>query len=308
MATSRTSSAVAFIQYSQDRLQAFLDGQTLFGPQPWQVSPVLGDFREPINYSLANGGKRIRPVMVYAAAHALNEGEAAKEALDYAALAVELVHTYSLIHDDLPAMDNDDLRRGRPTLHKAFDEATAILAGDGLQTHAFELLTNITDLSDSRKVLMIKALAVAAGPMGMVGGQFIDIQSTGSPLTLDSLQTMHSLKTGALIRAALALGGIAAGGSVKDMEVLDSYGRDIGLAFQVIDDILDVESDTSTLGKTQGKDQQANKSTYVTLMGIDAAKEEADRLLQCALSALDQLDSAANPLRDLATYIVSRDR
>ncbi len=308
MATSRTSSAVAFIQYSQDRLQAFLDGQTLFGPQPWQVSSVLSNFREPINYSLANGGKRIRPVMVYAAAHALNESEAAKEALDYAALAVELVHPYSLIHDDLPAMDDDDLRRGKPTLHKAFDEAIAILAGDGLQAHAFELLTNIPDLSDSRKVLMIKSLAVAAGPLGMVGGQFIDVRSTGSPLSLDSLQTMHSLKTGALIRAALALGAIAAEGSVKDMEVLDSYGRDIGLAFQVIDDILDVESDTSTLGKTQGKDQQANKSTYVTLMGIEGAKEEADRLLECALSSLDQLDSAATPLRDLATYIVSRDR
>jgi farnesyl diphosphate synthase/geranylgeranyl diphosphate synthase type II len=221
--------------------------------------------------------------------------------------AIELIHTYSLIHDDLPAMDDDDLRRGKPSLHKAYDEATAILVGDGLQARAFELLANAPGLSAEQRIAMVKVLAKAAGPAGMVGGQFIDIQATNSDMTLDDLKTMHSLKTGALIRASLALGGIAAGASAQQLSALDEYGAHIGLAFQVVDDILDVEGDTATLGKTQGKDSEANKPTYVKLLGLAGAKTEAGRLLQSALDALAGFGDSADHLRDLARYIVERD-
>lgn len=308
MTNTKAPAAVDFMAQCHDRLQNFIDRQDVLGLAPWNVSPALQAFREPLNYSLKNGGKRIRPVLVYAAAQALQQKLEDIRALDYAALAVELVHTYSLIHDDLPAMDDDSLRRGRPTLHKAYDEATAILAGDALQAHAFELLADTPDVDSSRKIMMLKTLSAAAGPMGMVGGQFIDIQSTGLSVSLESLQTMHALKTGALIRASLNLGGIAAGGSAAELDALDNYGRQIGLAFQVVDDILDVESSTATLGKTQGKDVQDNKPTYVTLMGIENARQEADRLLQGALDSLDALQSDAYTLRALGRYIVARDR
>jgi geranylgeranyl pyrophosphate synthase len=204
-------------------------------------------------------------------------------------------------------MDDDDLRRGKPSLHKAYDEATAILVGDGLQARAFELLADAPGLSAEQRIAMVKVLARAAGPAGMVGGQFIDIQATDSDMTLDNLKTMHSLKTGALIRASLALGGIAAGASAQQLAALDEYGNHIGLAFQVVDDILDVEGDTATLGKTQGKDSEANKPTYVKLLGLAGAKAEAERLLQTALDALLVFGDSADHLRDLARYIVERD-
>jgi farnesyl diphosphate synthase/geranylgeranyl diphosphate synthase type II len=221
---------------------------------------------------------------------------------------LELIHTYSLIHDDLPAMDDDDMRRGRPSLHKAFDEATAILVGDGLQARAFELLADAPDLSAEQKVRMIKVLAQAAGMEGMVGGQYIDIQATGSDMTLEELRAMHAMKTGALIRASVALGGIAAGATEEQLAALDEYATHIGLAFQVVDDILDVEGDSATLGKTAGKDHEANKPTYVKLLGLEGAKTEAQRLLQAALDALDGFGESANHLRELARYIVERDR
>jgi farnesyl diphosphate synthase/geranylgeranyl diphosphate synthase type II len=205
-------------------------------------------------------------------------------------------------------MDDDDMRRGKPTLHKAFDEATAILVGDGLQARAFELLADAPDLSDQQKVNMIKVLAQAAGPAGMVGGQYIDIQAVDSDMSLEELQAMHALKTGALIRASLALGGIAAGASDQQLGALDDYGTHIGLAFQVVDDILDVEGDSVTLGKTRGKDADANKPTYVKLLGLDGAKAEARRLLEAALGALDGFGESADHLRELARYIVERDR
>jgi farnesyl diphosphate synthase/geranylgeranyl diphosphate synthase type II len=260
------------------------------------------------DYAIRAGGKRIRPCLVYAAGHAVAEVSSPALGLDRAACAIELIHTYSLIHDDLPAMDDDDLRRGIPTLHKAYDEATAILVGDGLQTRAFELIADASDLSDKQKVSIISVLARASGFSGMVGGQFIDISSTGKDLTLDQLQAMHALKTGALIRAALAMGGIAAGGTEAQLAALDEHGQHIGLAFQVVDDILDVEGDTATLGKTQGKDGEANKPTYVKLMGLEEAKKEAQRLLDAALGALDGFGESADHLRDLARYIVERDR
>jgi geranylgeranyl pyrophosphate synthase len=257
-----------------------------------------------IEYVLTIGGKRIRPVLLYAAAESLDNKDLKQQ--DYPALAIELIHTYSLIHDDLPAMDDDDLRRGKPSLHKAFDEATAILVGDGLQARAFELLADAPGLSAEQKINMVKVLAAAAGPGGMVGGQAIDIAAVDTELSLQQLQAMHDLKTGALIRAALAMGGIAANATEAQLAALDRYGRHIGLAFQVVDDILDVEGDTATLGKTQGKDSEANKPTYVKLMGLAAAKAEAQSLLASALAALEGFGDSADHLRDLARYVVER--
>jgi geranylgeranyl pyrophosphate synthase len=267
---------------------------------------VPSGLAEATRYVMGNEGKRVRPMLVYLAADAVIAGNK-HSALDDAACAIELIHTYSLIHDDLPAMDDDDLRRGKPSLHKAFDEATAILVGDGLQARAFELLTTAPDLSAEQRVRMIKVLAAAAGPQGMVGGQFIDIHATNSDMSLQQLQTMHALKTGALIRASLALGGIASGASEKQLTALDEFGTHIGLAFQVADDILDVEGEASTLGKTPGKDGAANKPTYVKLLGLEGAKEEARGLLQAALLALEGFGASAEHLRNLARYIIERD-
>jgi len=261
-----------------------------------------------VTYAIHAGGKRVRPCLVYGAATSTGDRNFDLSRLDFVATAIELIHTYSLIHDDLPAMDNDDLRRGKPTLHRAYDEATAILVGDGLQARAFELIADAPDLSAEKKVKIIKVLAEASGLQGMVGGQYIDIASTGKELTLEELRGMHELKTGALIRAALAMGGIAAGASDEQLAALDDYGRHIGLAFQVVDDILDVEGDTATLGKTRGKDGEANKPTYVRLMGLEGARAEAQRLLDAALAALNGFGESADRLRDLARYSVERDR
>ncbi len=262
------------------------------------------DISQAHDYALATGGKRIRPCLVHAAAVAVDP---AARAATPPATALELIHTYSLIHDDLPAMDDDDLRRGKPTLHKAFDEATAILVGDGLQARAFELITDAPELSAEQKVRMIKVLAEAAGFDGMVGGQYVDIQSTGKALGLDELKAMHAMKTGALIRASVALGGIAAGATEAQLAALDTFADHIGLAFQVVDDILDVEGTTQSLGKTGGKDAEADKATYVKLLGLDGARAEAERLLDAALVALDGFGGSADMLRELARYIVSRE-
>ncbi len=275
------------------------------GQEFYDSTPALSLLDEASNYSLQIGGKRVRPALCLASANAV--GLQDRGLISHPAAALELIHTYSLIHDDLPAMDNDDLRRGQPSLHKAYDEATAILVGDGLQARAFELLADAPGLSAEQKIAMVKVLAAAAGPQGMVGGQFIDIQATDSDMSLDELQAMHSLKTGALIRASLALGGIAAGATEEQLAALDKYGTHIGLAFQVVDDILDVEGNTQTLGKTQGKDGEANKPTYVKLMGLEGAKAEARRLLEAALHALKDFGKSADHLRGLARYIVERD-
>jgi geranylgeranyl diphosphate synthase type II len=268
--------------------------------------PELQRLYAAMRYSLFNGGKRIRPLLAYAACEALG---GAPEQANAAACAVELIHAYSLVHDDLPAMDDDDLRRGQPTTHKAFDEACAILAGDGLQTLAFEVLADATHnpLNAELSLSMLSVLARAAGPAGMVGGQAIDLGSVGQALDQNALETMHRHKTGALIEASVQLGALASGQADEHaLKALHTYARAIGLAFQVQDDILDVESDTATLGKTQGKDQAHDKPTYPALLGLDAAKAYALELRDQALHALRPFDQAAEPLRDLARYIVER--
>ena len=257
-------------------------------------------------YSVVNGGKRVRPLLVYAACETLG---GTPQSADGAACAVELIHAYSLVHDDLPAMDDDDLRRGQPTTHIAFDEACAILAGDGLQALAFEVLADAArNPQDAEtRLAMITALARAAGPAGMVGGQAIDLGSVGQRLDQGALETMHRHKTGALIEASVCLGALASGRSdATSLDALQRYARAIGLAFQVQDDILDVESDTATLGKTQGKDQAHDKPTYPALLGLDAAKVYAIELRDQALAALQPFDARADALRELARYIVER--
>ncbi|MGG5871714.1 (2E,6E)-farnesyl diphosphate synthase [Pseudomonas peli] len=268
--------------------------------------PELERLYAAMRYSLFNGGKRVRPLLAYAACEALG-GE--PDRANAAACAVELIHAYSLVHDDLPAMDDDDLRRGQPTTHKAFDEACAILAGDGLQSLAFEVLADVThNPHDAElRLAMLSALARAAGPAGMVGGQAIDLGSVGQTLDQNALEIMHRHKTGALIEASVQLGALASGQADDHaLKALHTYARAIGLAFQVQDDILDVESDTATLGKTQGKDQAHDKPTYPALLGLDAAKAYALELRDQALHALRPFDQAAEPLRDLARYIVER--
>jgi len=290
----------AYQASSQARVNAALD--TLFTAP----SPELGRLYEAMRYSVMNGGKRVRPLLAYAACEAL--GGAAEQA-NGAACAVELIHAYSLVHDDLPAMDDDDLRRGQPTTHKQFDEACAILAGDGLQSLAFSALLDpaLNDCPVQIRLDMVSALALAAGPAGMVGGQAIDLGSVGLKLDQDALEYMHRHKTGALIEASVRLGALASGRATPEtLQALQTYARAIGLAFQVQDDILDVESDTQTLGKRQGADIARDKPTYPALLGLDAAKAYALELRDQALAALRPFDAAAEPLRDLARYIVER--
>ncbi|MDD2046975.1 polyprenyl synthetase family protein [Pseudomonas putida] len=259
-----------------------------------------------MRYSVMNGGKRVRPLLAYAACEALG---AAPEQANGAACAVELIHAYSLVHDDLPAMDDDDLRRGQPTTHKAFDEACAILAGDGLQSLAFNALLDpqLSPQADGIRLAMVQTLALAAGPAGMVGGQAIDLGSVGLKLDQTALEFMHRHKTGALIEASVRLGALASARADQvQLDALQTYARAIGLAFQVQDDILDVESDTETLGKRQGADIARDKPTYPALLGLEAAKAYALELRDQALEALRPFDAAAEPLRELARYIVER--
>lgn len=263
---------------------------------------------QAMRYAVLNGGKRLRPALVYATIKAL---DSPLELGDAAACAVELTHSYSLVHDDLPAMDNDDLRRGQPTCHIAFDEATAILAGDALQVLAFEALTrdNNSLITAAGQVEMIHTLAEAAGHAGMVAGQAIDLESIGKSLSLEQLMQMHNFKTGALIKACVRLGAMAtAKATDREFAALDTFAVSIGLAFQIKDDILDVEGDTHTLGKTQGADLALNKPTYTSILGIERAKREAQQQHLNALTALDIFGPNADTLRELATYIIERNR
>ena len=262
---------------------------------------------EAMHYVTFNGGKRIRPILVYATGHALGTETSL---LDAPAAAVEMIHAYSLVHDDLPAMDDDDLRRGKPTCHKAFDEATAILAGDALNTLAFELLSdeNSSQLACDQRLKIIHTLSSAAGHFGMVGGQAIDLNSVGIMLTLDQLKEMHAKKTGALIQASVKMGAHAALASDSQIKSLTEYANAIGLAFQIRDDILDVEGDTETIGKTQGADEAKNKPTYPKLLGLSGAKQAADELHQQAMQSLTAFDQKADTLRELSEYIVCRDK
>ena len=269
-----------------------------------QTTPLR--LHEAMRYAAQGGGKRIRPLLVYAAGQLGDDNAAEKQiALDAAAVAIECIHAYSLVHDDMPCMDDDDLRRGRPTVHKAYDEATALLVGDALQTRAFEVLANAQCGADVR-LAMISALAAASGSRGMAGGQAIDLESVGKKLDLAGLKEMHAMKTGALLSCAVQLGGIAAQLDAKQMANLQNYSQALGLAFQIVDDVLDATADSQTLGKTAGKDAINDKPTYVTLMGLDYAQKTAKELQETAIASLDGFGSQAQALKDLAFLVVNR--
>lgn len=256
-------------------------------------------------YAALGPGKRLRPALVYACARAIAKDIPASQC-DAAAAALECIHAYSLVHDDLPAMDDDDLRRGRATCHIQFDEATAILAGDALQTQAFELLAD-ADLQSALKVRLISELAHASGARGMVGGQAIDMSAVDQALTLAQLEQMHRFKTGALISASARIGALIGGATELQLAAITRYAEAIGLAFQVQDDILDVTADTAILGKTQGADAARNKPTYVSLLGLDGARTKADELYKEATQALTDLGGHTAVLQQLADYIIHRD-
>jgi geranylgeranyl diphosphate synthase, type II len=263
---------------------------------------------EAMRYSVLSEGKRIRPVLVYATGEAFG---VELSALDGPACAVEVIHAYSLIHDDLPSMDDDDLRRGRPTCHKKFDEATAILAGDALQALSFHILAHDPKIqvNSQQRISMIDTLAIASGSRGMAGGQAIDLAAVGQSLNIAELENMHIHKTGALIRASAELGALSLENIDEDhFSRISQYAKCIGLAFQIKDDILDIESDTETLGKPQGSDMARNKPTYPELLGLDGAKQAADDLFNKAIECLSIFDERADMLRSIADYIVNRNK
>jgi farnesyl diphosphate synthase len=268
-----------------------------------QVAPAR--LHEAMRYATLEGGKRVRPLLVFAAGEVTR---ARAERLEVAAAAVEMIHAYSLVHDDLPCMDDDVLRRGKPTVHVEYDEATALLVGDALQSLAFQLLAEHALAEDARVQLeMVKLLAIAAGSRGMAGGQQIDLEAVGKPLTVPELEAMHIHKTGALIRAAVLLGAACGGALDASLRArLDPYAKTVGLAFQVVDDVLDHEASTATLGKTAGKDSRQGKPTYVSAMGLARAKQFAEELRHNAHQALEPLGAAAQRLRELADFIVLR--
>lgn len=289
-----------FLRASQTRAEAALNRRL---PSETAIPTRL---HQAMRYSTLNGGKRMRPCLTYAAGNALDLDP---DLLDAPACAVEFIHVYSLIHDDLPAMDDDDLRRGKPTCHRAFDEATAILAGDALQALAFHVLAHDVSLAvdPAQRLAMIETLARASGAAGMVGGQAIDLASVGQRITLPELENMHVHKTGALIRASVVLAAQAMAGLDEGIQRrLDHYARCIGLSFQIQDDILDEESDTQTLGKTQGKDRENDKPTYPALLGMTGAKAKAREMHEAACAALECFGAQADYLRDLSRYIIER--
>ena len=291
----------AYIKNKNQQINVALE-KILRDSHPYE--PII----KAMKYSLMAGGKRIRPVLCLAAAEAVG---GKPQAVLPAACALEIIHTYSLIHDDLPAMDNDDLRRGKPTCHVAFDEATAILTGDALLTLAFQVLSSIqvadkNQASDWLKVIHI--ISTAAGYQGMIQGQMLDMASEGRHLTVDELKSMHALKTGALIEASLLCGALLADARKRQMEILKAYARNIGLAFQVADDILNVDGNPEVMGKAVGTDELRQKSTYPAILGIEASRQFAENLVAEALLALEVFDKKADPLCALATYIIDRKR
>ena len=269
---------------------------------PASVAPAR--LHEAMRYATLEGGKRVRPLLAFAAGEVSG---AASERVEIAAAAVEMIHAYSLVHDDLPCMDDDVLRRGKPTAHVQYDEATALLVGDALQSLAFQLLSEHRLADDAAVQLdMIKTLAVAAGSRGMAGGQQMDLEATGKMLTLPELELMHIHKTGAVIRAAVLLGFSCGKLSAAAAEKLDKYAKAIGLAFQVVDDVLDYDANTATLGKTAGKDSKQGKPTYVSLMGVARARELAEELREHAQGALAGIGAPARRLSEVADFIVLR--
>jgi len=289
-----------FKHYLAERRQ--LIQEVLAGSLPPANSypPVI---HEAMHYSLFAGGKRLRPVLVLAAGEAVNSP---LEPLLPAACAVELIHTYSLIHDDLPDMDNDDFRRGLPTCHKVFGVGIALLAGDALLTQAFAVLTRIEAIPPARVTRAVKELAIAAGSQGLIGGQVVDMEAEGRPANLETVTYIHTHKTGSLIRVCLRLGGILGGASEEQLALLTRYGEDIGLAFQITDDILDVEGDFKKTGKKSGMDTYRGKATYPACLGLEAARQRARQLCQEAGALARELGPAAEPLLDLASYVFER--
>jgi len=282
------------------RIEQVLDGCLAL---PDAGTPRL---REAMRYSTLGGGKRLRPALVYLTGESLG---AALTDLDAPAAAVELIHVYSLVHDDLPAMDDDDLRRGRPTCHRAYDEATAILVGDALQALAFSVLADdsMGKVVPATRLSMIRTLAQAAGTTGMAGGQAVDLAAVGQTLSVDAVENMHRRKTGALIKGSVLLGAIGAGiDSGPDFRALELFGDEIGLAFQIQDDILDVEGDAAVLGKTTGADAALSKPTYPSTVGLPAARDRARDLRDGAIGALAPLGARNAPLVELAQFVVSR--
>lgn len=267
--------------------------------------PKRRRLREAMSYALMAGGKRLRPILCLAAAEAVGGHN---QAVLPAACAIEMIHTYSLMHDDLPAMDNDQLRRGKPTCHVKFDEATAILAGDALLTLAFEILsrTALPSASAEKRLRVVAIISKAVGADGMVEGQMQDIASEGKRLEQEQLQQMHELKTGALIEASMVAGGLLSNGTEDQIRHLKHYARHIGLAFQIADDILNVEGDPEYMGKAIGSDTRAGKNTYPALLGLSSSKQKAKELVNNALQALEEFDNKADPLRGLATYVIQR--
>lgn len=269
---------------------------------PADQSPAR--LHEAMRYAVFSGGKRIRPLLVYAAGECLSVAPAK---LDAPAAAIELIHAFSLVHDDLPAMDNDDLRRGQPTLHRRFDEATAILAADALQPLAFQVIANASALSDTEVRTVLTIIAAACGSVGMTGGQSIDLASEGKNLSMAEITDMHSLKTGALMRASImSAAALRHDLSTGEIAALDRFSRDIGLAFQIRDDILDVQGETAVIGKQAGADQKLAKATWPALFGIEDARRHCLELSESAMRQLEKFGNSADPLRQLANFIVER--
>jgi len=301
MMTAETSLSAAFdkrIAHYTERVADMLD-QVL---PPANQSPKR--LHDAMRYAVFNGGKRIRPLLVYATGECLGLAE---QTLDAPATAIELIHAFSLVHDDLPAMDDDDLRRGKPTLHRQFDEATAILAADALQPLAFSVLADSSDVSAATRNSLVKLVADACGSMGMTGGQSMDLAAEGHALPAEEIEIMYSLKTGALIHASVVSAALLRDDlPTERASAIDAFGRTIGVAFQIKDDILDVEGETEVIGKHTGADQRLRKATYPGLVGINAARARCDSLLRNALEQLDDFGADADALRWIARYIVER--
>jgi len=288
------------IDYYQQRIDERLDRALP------KAATIPGRLHDAMRYAVFNGGKRVRPLLVYATGECLGVSPGQ---LDSPAMAIELIHAFSLVHDDLPAMDDDDLRRGKPTVHIQFDEATAILAADALQPLAFSVLAAVTGTSDSTRTALVRLVAEAAGSIGMTGGQSIDLSAEGQSLSVAELEHMYSLKTGALIHAAIMSACLLRDDLDRGhVDALDGFGRLVGVAFQIKDDILDVEGETDVIGKPSGSDEKLGKATYPSLFGIEASRTRCNELLEQALARLDQFGTEAAPLEWLARYIVARGR
>ncbi len=288
----------SYLSESRQQVDQYLD--RLLPPESEEPHTI----HKAMRYSVFAGGKRVRPILVLAAGESLAGG---RDALLHLGAGIEMIHTYSLIHDDLPALDNDDLRRGVPTCHKVFGEAMAVLTGDALMTRGYQVLTDMPGVADSRRLAIIREVAFATGTVkGMIGGQVVDLESEGKPIHAPVLDYIHQSKTGALLTACTRCGAIAAGADEAQLCALTGYGRKIGLVFQIVDDILDITASSEKLGKTAGKDEKVKKATYPALFGIDSSRRKAQELVDEAVKDIGSLGPAAEPLRSIAHFVLSR--